>query len=224
MLLLAALCACSPLRGDNLLAVYTGLTAINDGPLLLESDTRDERLLFRNVSWEGRSFTPPLYWGVRYTRLLKKDGSLEIGIGAEFVHLKAYLQTERAVQGEGVWQGATPTLGDVIESFSISHGVDLLLANLVIKRGPILGQIGYGINISHFESTLTGFPHLEGTEFGGDAFQAGLGVHLPIWQSIYFFAGYRFSATTPTGAVSGGNEARPKLRVHHFDFGPLIRW
>ena len=77
-----------------------------------------------------------MYYGYRvlWTRL--RQG--RIGFEAELIHLKVYADTAAPVSVRGRILDApvdrTMRLGDVVERFSISHGLNLLFGNLVLRR------------------------------------------------------------------------------------------
>ena len=99
-------------------------------------------LTFDGVRFRSRSFEPPLYYGLRGGYFLKRAPS--VGVEAEFIHLKVFSDPGQRVRVAGQRRGATVggelPLGEVVEQYSISHGVNLLLFNAAVRRGIRRGE------------------------------------------------------------------------------------
>lgn len=89
------------------------------------------------MRFRSRSFDPPLYYGFRGGYFLPRLPSL--GFEAEFIHLKVYSNPHQRVRASGSRRGVPVdrelALGEVVQQYSISHGVNLLLFNVAARRG-----------------------------------------------------------------------------------------
>jgi hypothetical protein len=133
-------------RGEWTVAGYLGGARTGSSPLTISQPSLGNLLRFDAVHLEGRSLQGPLYYGFRGGYFLHR---LKLGLEAEFIHLKVYADTTRQVQASGIRLG-TPidriiTLRDIVEQYSISHGVNLLLFNLAgrYSTAPEMAMIGF---------------------------------------------------------------------------------
>ena len=207
--------------------IYVGHNHTQSSRFELEHPATRTALIFPEVHWEGQSFNRPLYYGFRGSLLWWKVGAFEVAPEFEFIHLKVYLKADQESQAIGILQEravrGSLRINTVLEDFNISHGVDLFLFNAVIKRGLLFSRLGAGFNISHFESTLRGFPHHEEDAFGGRVYHLAIGIAVPLKQRFNFLTEYKFTSTGPRGPVFGG-EAEASLNTHHLVYGLGFRW
>jgi lipid A oxidase len=217
----------SPARADWTVAAYIGAAHTLDASLTVEQPARNTDLTFDPVSYRGQSFTGPLYYGFRvgHTLPLWRNVSIE----GEYVHLKAYAETDRDVHVRGQHLGAaidrTMRMRDIVERFSISHGVNLLTANVVFRfplaashrAVTLTGRFGVGPTLPHGESDIDGVTQ-EQYELGSFAVMAAAGAEFRLWRQLHGVTEYKFSRTRETVDVSGGR-ATSTLRSHHVVFG-----
>jgi hypothetical protein len=114
-------------------------------------------------------------------------------------------------------------LRDIIEQYSISHGVNLLLFNIVGRysigardgrdRLLLAGRFGAGPSIPHTESTVDGY-HQEQYEAGRLGWQLATGAELHMWRGWHALFEYKFTRTHQRGSVYLGH-ANSLLRSHH---------
>ena len=121
-------------------------------------------------------------------------------------------------------------LGDHIQQFDISHGLNFLLANLVWRTGgwrkkPFSAQSPYavfrsglGACISHTESTINGI-HREQYELSGPGFQTSIGGVLPINRSLSLMLEYKFTHAWLRGLKVDQGEADTAIGGSHLVFG-----
>lgn len=211
------------------LATYVGGAHTHPSSVLVVQPGLDTRLLFRQVPFEGDSFEGPIYYGIRTGYFLNRH----LGTDVEFVHLKVFSRVQETVQVAGTLRGA-PFSGAIpmrtlVGRFSISHGVNLLLGNVVVrrefarrpaqKRGRLLlvGRLGAGGSISHPESEVLGVGD-QHYEWGGPAIQLAGGVELQLWRGLYALAEYKFTHTRQHVRVVAGTAA-VAFSTHHAVLG-----
>jgi hypothetical protein len=122
-------------------------------------------------------------------------------------------------------------LANVVQRFSMSHGVNLALMNIVVReqvplasraREHVYGTLraGVGATIPDTESTVMQQSH-QGYQWGRGAYQLASGLEAPVKGSFGLFAEYKFTWTHQHNAIAGGT-ADLTLRSHHFVGG--ARW
>src|SRR5262249_37975755 len=146
-----------------------GVTETQDNDLRLRLDGGTD-LTFHKVRYRTRDWESPYYYGGRVGYFFRDQSSW--GVVAEFLHAKMYLNTADTVLVTGTDAGtrvnSRERVGDRIEAFSLSHGLNLLTADLMYRwvlgdpRRTFLGRFrpyvgaGLGAAIPHVESTLAG--------------------------------------------------------------------
>ncbi|MCS7315212.1 MAG: outer membrane beta-barrel protein [Bryobacterales bacterium] len=207
-------------------AAYLG-GAVNHGSWLrVEQPARGTRFELRGVSYEGRSLEPPVYYGYRLGYFFGR-----FGVEAEFVHQKIYARAERVVEAQGTLHGA-PVAGrlpmqQIVEQFSISHGLNLLLANVVWERPMgarsfLQLRFGAGPTIPHAESLLQGEGR-QGYQLGRPAAQAAAGLEIRLWRALHLLGEYKFTHTRQRVKIAAGH-AETLVRSHHGVFGVGLRF
>lgn len=212
------------------LAIYIGAAHTQSAPLSLLQPALDTDLTFAEVFYRGHSFRPPIYYGYRLSFFPRTSAAL--GIEAEFIHLKVYARTERQTRAVGALRNHSVDrvmpISNVVEHFSISHGLNLLLVNAVIRRtiglstGSVprvqfLGRAGAGPTLAHPESTVDGVSH-EDPEVAAVALQAAGGLEVRLSDHFTALVEYKFTRTFQHVTVDRGT-ARAALASHHAVFG-----
>ncbi len=127
----------SPARGEIDLSIFTGVALTQDNDLDLHQSGATD-LTFHGVSYEGRDFEIPPFYGAR--ALWFPSAESHWGFGAEFFHLKLYAETDEKVHVTGRRNGASVNdnerVDDTIESFSLSHGLNFALGDIVYRWLP----------------------------------------------------------------------------------------
>ena len=216
-----------PARADWTIAAYLGAAHTLDSSLNVQQPARNTDLTFDPVTYRGQSFTGPFYYGFRVGHTLPfwRNVSLE----GEYIHLKAYAETDRDVRVSGRHLGAsidrTMPMRSIVERFSISHGVNLLTANLAFRHPlaatqgalTLTARIGAGPTLPHGESDIDGATQ-EQYELGSLAVMGSAGAEFRLWRGLQGVAEYKFSRTHETVDVANGR-ATTTLRSHHVVFG-----
>jgi hypothetical protein len=156
-----------------------------------------------------------------------------LGVEAEFIHLKVFSNPQQRVRVTGLRRGVTLRgelpLGEIVQQYSISHGVNLLLFNVAARlamrrsaaapRGRLIltGRAGAGPTLPHTESSIEGLRQ-EQYEVGRLGWQAAGGAELKMWRGMHLLSEYKLSRTRQRGKVTHGT-AESLLRTHHGVFG-----
>jgi hypothetical protein len=226
-------------HAELVIGVYTGASHTTPGFLRFTHAATGTGFEFSDVEWEGRSLRRPIYYGGRIGYLPWNRGRFQLGPEFEFIHAKAYVKPDQEVQVTGRFLGQEVAgflpVDALIESFNISHGLNLVLGSLVAQYGvlPTAGRpmgrlrlsarVGGGVNISHFETRLRNLPYHEQYAYGGPVMQLAGGAHVPLWGPLGAMGEYKYTAVTPEGPINGGRvEARTD--THHIVGGIVLSW
>src|SRR3954453_11244249 len=119
------LCPTRSVRAEVELSIFTGVALSHDSDLDLHQ-TGGTDLTFHDVSFEGRDFETPPYYGAR--ALWFPSDESHWGFGAEFFHMKMYAETGDSAHVTGRRNGVpvndNERTSDTIGSFSLSHGLN----------------------------------------------------------------------------------------------------
>jgi opacity protein-like surface antigen len=208
------------------LAAFVGGARTQDSTIGLSQASQSTDVTLSLVRYRSESLNAPIYYGYRIGVFASSGW---IGIEGEFIHLKVIADTARPVMREGVIRGVTVSdvrpLATVLERFSITHGVNLLLVNAVARRaiqgsndGPprwfFTGRAGAGASVPHPESTIAGV-NLERYEWGSFSFQAAGGMELRLTNRLYLSGEYKFTHTVQHVSVAAGGSVRTPLTTQH---------
>lgn len=216
--------------GGWVIAAYLGGTSTSSSGLAISQPAVGTDLTFNAVRFSSRSFSPPLYYGLRGGYFLRRLPKL--GFEAEFIHLKLFSDPQQPVRVVGLRRNvaldAELPLGQIVQQYSISHGVNLLLFNLAARHrfniGPdttgrlaLVARAGVGPTIPHTESRVEGVGQ-EQYEFGRIAWQVSGGAEFRLWRGMHLLGEYKFTRTRQHGKVASGT-AESLLRTNHGVFG-----
>ncbi|HKY44843.1 MAG TPA: outer membrane beta-barrel protein [Pyrinomonadaceae bacterium] len=217
--------------GGWVIAGYLGGAHTSASDLTISQSTLGNNLTFERVRFSSRSFDPPLYYGFRGGYFL--DRMPFLGFEAEFIHLKVFSNPQQQVRVSGQRRnnplGGDVHLGDIVQQYSISHGVNLLLFNVAARhrmrrdvdaphgRVIVAARVGLGPTLPHTESRIEGAAQ-EQYELGRVSWQAAGGAEFKLWRGWYVFGEYKFTRSKQRGKVSAGT-AESLLRTHHGVFG-----
>ena len=217
--------------GGLVVSAYVGGARTLDSPLTISQPALGNELTFERVRFRSRSFESPLYYGLRAGYFFR--GLPFLGVEGEFIHLKVYSDPQQQVRVRGTRRGAATDrqarLGEIVQRYSISHGVNLLLFNVAARhqigrttdspKGRLIltARAGAGPTIPHTESTIDGQGQ-EQYEVAGLGWQVGGGAEFKLWRGLYALGEYKFTRTRQEGKIFSG-AARSLLRTHHGVFG-----
>jgi hypothetical protein len=215
------------------LAAFVGGARTQDSKIQLIRASQSTDVTLSPVRYRSESLEAPIYYAYRIGVF---PSSGWIGIEGEFIHLKVIADTARSVMTGGIIRGVTVSdvrpLATVLERFSISHGVNLLLVNAVARhaiqghndRPPrwfLTGRAGAGASVPHPESTIAGVS-LERYEWGSFSLQAAGGLELRLTNRLYLAGEYKLTRTVQHVSVAGGS-ARTPLITQHLVAGVVAR-
>ena len=231
---LLSLTVISPAFADWTIGGFLGSAHTRAASLTVTQPADSTDVSLSLVRYRSDSMTAPLYYGYR-VGCFPRSGWL--GIEGEFIHLKVAADTTRDTHITGTLRGDPVNgfvrLSDVVERFSISHGVNLLLVNAVARRQAgvdrtgdarwtVTARLGAGASIPHPESTIAG-RYVEGYEWGSLSVQAAAGLEMRLTRRLSLLGEYKLTRSIQNVTVSGGTAVTP-LTTHHFVAGMTVRF
>jgi hypothetical protein len=222
----------APAFADWTLAGFLGAAHTRPSSLTLTRPPDATDLSMSPIRYGSESLEVPVYYGYR-AAFFPRSGWF--GIEGELIHLKVVADTTRTVRVHGMWRGArvdeTVRLSSVIDDFSITHGVNLLLVNAVARRRTgidsaghprwtLTARLGAGGSVPHPESTISG-RHVEGYEWGAMSIQGAAGVELRLVSGLSLVGEYKLTRSVQDVTVADGT-ARTPLTTHHVVAGVAV--
>ena len=226
--------AAAPASAQWNVAAFVG-DAWNRSADLRIASAPDTALTLADVEYDNRSFEFPLYYGVRAGRPLGGRWSW-LGIEAEFIHLKTITRPTQLVEAAGQLSGRTvPSplpLGDVLPRFELSHGLNFILANVVVRttlggrddssdRVALAFRGGLGPTIPHVEGTLQGRDE-DAYQWSSLGWQAAGGVEVRLRGPVHVLSELKWTGTRQDVGI-GDARVRGSFRATHLVFGLGVR-
>jgi hypothetical protein len=232
--LLALMAGVHTASADWMLGAFIGGARTQDSSIRLIQDLRRTDATITPVHYRSESFMPPIYYGYRVSVFPR---SRWLGLEGEFIHVKVIADTKRSasVEGSVVGQNGREVrpIASIIERFSITHGVNLVLANAVVRRDAahasssqprwtLTGRAGVGGSVPHAESTIGGVTR-EQYEWGSFSLQGAAGAEIHLGKRLYAMGEYKMTRTEQHVSVAGGSVRTP-LTTHHVVVGVTTRF
>jgi hypothetical protein len=217
--------------------LFLGKAWTQKNELKIEQTAKANALTFHQVEYQDRSFNFPLYYGFRVGHRLRRPSFLSVEF--EFIHDKVYTDAGQRIRVSGRRGGQpidrTMILGDIVQRFSISHGVNIFTLNLVGHPGlgsypplpndrfRLAGRLGIGLALIHPESTIDGNSQ-EQYQWGGPALLLGIGLRTRIWRLLDLLLEYKLTSVRVDGADIDSGTACTHLWTHHLVGGTGYSW
>lgn len=222
----------SPASAEWTFGAFLGAARTEATSITLRQPSASTEIVLSPVHYRSESLKPPLYYAYR-VGFFPRSGWL--GIEGEFIHLKVIADTARPARFSGIFRGEPAggrrPISSVVERFSITHGLNLLLVNAVARRRADLDErgtprwilaarIGAGASVPHAESTIRGRT-LELYEWGSFSIQAAASVEIRLAKPLYLSGEYKLTHTVQDVTVVDGS-ARTPLTSHHVVAGVVV--
>lgn len=212
-------------QAEDLVSAYTGSSFTRQSDLHIVQGAAGSDVTFRGVDWSARPLHPAPYYGLRYTHFF--PASLAWGVAIDYTHYKVYAKTDRSVPVQGLWNGLTVNtaapLGNYVQQFEISHGVNTLSINgmyrwldAAIFGGRFQPYAGAGLTRywMHSENMVGGVFHETGYQSSGYGLQVLAGASYRITPQVYAFAEAKFNRAKANVDIADG-QAETRLRTMH---------
>jgi hypothetical protein len=191
--------------------VYLGANHTHTADVTIDQPASDTSLTFRDVTFAGRPFASPQYYGLRIGRLV--GPRRRFGVEIEFVHLKVIGETGSTFRTTGTLDGApvdtNARMDEVVQQYAMTHGLNFLVFNVVSKRNlgttpvAVVTRAGAGGTIPHAETTVRGV-NREQYEYAGPGIHgaAGIEIHAAKWLALN--VEYKLTAARPRISIAAG--------------------
>lgn len=164
----------------------------------------------RTVAWEGKSFTPPPYYGVKAI-YWRESGW---GYGLELTHAKAYAS-----------DADLTALG--LDSFEFTDGHNIITANIHRRwedlwwNGRLTPFVtaGLGVAVPHVDIQPTGEAHTFGYQVTGPAARLGVGVSFDLTERVSAFTEYQMTYSDNKAELDSGGTLETSLITNALNFG-----
>ncbi len=171
--------------GEILLDAGIGESFPQSSNLSIEQRELDNDFTIRDLAFDDRSLDDPPFYFLGASYFLR--AAPWVGFTLDFVHAKLYARTEETKRIDGTISGTivdepTPVQA-VVQSFSISHGLNYLALGVAVRKGlgprsdawpigrvQVQGGVGVGPVLGHPENTVGGERLRERYDFGGVGF------------------------------------------------------
>jgi hypothetical protein len=188
-------------------AGYLGDAWTSSSTMTVDGPAAGTSTRIADVEYETKSWSRPLYWGVRAGRAVSRDErwSLEL----EYMHLKVFAIPQQVVHVQGTIDGravdAREPFQSIVERYQISHGVNLLMINVAYERRinprlTLTGRTGLGPTLPHAELTIGGVSRDEYT-WGRIGAQAGAGVDWSVTGYLFITGELKYTFNSQRLAV-----------------------
>lgn len=164
----------------------------------------------RTVEWEGKSFDPPPYYGVK--AIYWRDSGW--GYGLELTHAKAYAS-----------EADQTALG--LDRFEFTDGHNIITANIHRRwedqwwNGRLTPFVtaGLGVAVPHVDIQPTGEARTFGYQLTGPAARLGVGVSIDITERISAFTEYQLTYSDNKAELDSGGTLETSLITNALNFG-----
>ncbi len=218
------------LHGINL-GFRFGKSITSNSHLTILQKLNFTNIRFNNVKFEDESFKPPIYYAVNLGYYIPNT---ILGFELEFIHSKVYAQTDKVVNTNGYWRNeyinGEVILGDYIQSFSISHGLNFLFLNILFQHNllrrdnnnsqqkqklRLINKLGLGFLIPHMESEK----EISKYETNGPSLHLSLCIKYNLYKIIFLNGEYKFTIARITGGSFVDGSVSTTFLSHHFVLG-----
>lgn len=189
----------------------------------------------RDVNWRDESYRSPIYYGLGLTWWLPRHR--EWGLGVDFTHPKAILETGETAFVEGRLAGA-PIAGPVpvdavVPALQFSHGLNLATVNgyrrwwAAPREEQTTGValylgIGAGVVVPHVEARIGDVRTYE-YQLAGPAARGVVGLDVPFDEHVSLVGEAILSWADVRADLADGGEVRTRLLVPQLSLGLSLR-
>ena len=203
---IATLCLPAIAHAEVELSFYGGVQTANSSDVSI----RDDDVIADgdySITWEGRSFEAPPYYGIRATKW-QPNG---FGYGLDFAHNKIY-PSDDDLQSSG------------FEVLEFTDGLNTLTVNAYRRWDGAFGDVspyvggGIGVAIPHVE-VVSGSSETMGYQVTGPAATVIAGASYPITEQWSVFGEYKGTYSANTADLDTGGELDTDVVTNALNLG-----
>lgn len=197
----------TPAAAEMEVSFYFGSQSV---PHSVLSGDLDGTPVNRTIAWEGKSFSPPPYYGVK-AAYWRYSGW---GYGVELTHAKAYASdADRAALG--------------LDTLEFTDGHNIITANIHRRwedlwwNGRLTPFVtaGLGVAVPHVDIQPTGEAHTFGYQMTGPAARLGVGVSMDLTERMSAYTEYQFTYSDNKVELDSGGTLETSLITNALNFG-----
>ena len=221
-------------RAELALTLRQGKAWVESSDVLVQRPNGTDVVL-QDLTWEDQSYRGPIYYGLGLTWWLPRHP--EWGLGLDFTHAKAILDTDGSAFAFGRLDGA-PIVGSVpvrsvVPALQFSHGLNLLTASGYRRwwaapradRSPgvsfYLG-VGAGVVIPRVEAQIGGI-RTDEYQLAGPAARGVAGLDVPFDEHISLVGEAILSWADVSADLTGGGRIETTFVVPQLSLGIALR-
>jgi lipid A oxidase len=223
--------AASPAAAEMQIGVYGGWSESFDSDIHL-SQPGGTNLTLSDVPWDGDSFGPPPYWGVRGTYWLNSAPSW--GLMVDYNHAKVIADRGAVVSvtgtRDGVKLGPKDRVGNTFQVMEFTNGINEIFFGgqyrwMFDRWTPYVG-VGVGFAFPHVEVRRAGpnQPYTYDYEVTGVAVEGLVGLEYHLTQRFSLFGDYKLSYSNNDASLKDGGSLQTDVVTNHFIFGASYRF
>ncbi len=206
-LVASAISVASPAVAEFELSAYTGWQNVNDSTLKGDYPGTGANI-DSSVSWSGKPFEAPPYYGLRGTWWQSDNW----GYGVELTHAKSYADDDDARD-----------LG--FSGIEFTDGLNILTANAMyrwpgafLNATPYVGA-GLGVSIPHVDVQSTTGSDTYGYQIGGPAARITAGISYDITDRYALFTEYQYTVSDNDVDLEDGGSLQTVIETNAINFG-----
>lgn len=198
--------SCGPAVAEFEFSVYGGIQSSPHSPVTISGDSTIADQDF-TAGWEGQSFEPPPYYGIRATWWPSES----FGIGVDVNHAKVY------ADGETIDETG-------FERFEFSDGLNIVTLNAYRSWGGAIGNIspylggGIGVSVPHVELT-EGDSETSGYQLTGPAVAWMAGATFPLGDQWEIFGEYKGTFSMNSAELDTGGTLETDIVTNSINLG-----
>lgn len=207
-----ALLSAVPAAAETELSIYTGIQTSPHSRVSGDypgTGARYDAL----IGWEGKSASPPPYYGVRATWWKSNNW----GFGAELTHAKVYAPgAERSAIG--------------FDRMEFTDGLNLLTANAIYRWPnkwqsvtPYVGA-GIGVALPHVDVETTTGHKTYGYQYTGPAMRLIAGAKYDLSDRYAVFGEYQFTRSSNSADLEGGGSMNTNVITNSLNVGLAVKF
>ena len=228
--LLAMVFGASPAVAEMQIGVYGGWSGSFDSDIHL-SQPNGTNMTLKDVPWDGDSFGPPPYWGLRGTYWL--NNAPNWGLMVDYNHAKVIAEQSAVVSvsgtRDGVKLGPKDRVGNTFDIMEFTDGLNEIFFGgqyrwMHERWTPYVG-FGVGFAFPHVEvRRAPGRPRTLDYQIDGVAVEGLVGLEYHLNPHFSLFGDYKLSFSSNEPDLVGGGSLETDIWTNHLTFGLSYRF
>lgn len=219
-----------PAAAEMQIGVYGGWNGSFDSDIHL-SQPNGTNMTLKDVPWDGDSFGPPPYWGLRGTYWF--DSAPNWGLMVDYSHAKVTAEQSAVVSvsgtRDGVKVGPKDRVGNTFDIMEFTDGINEIFFGgqyrwIHERWTPYVG-FGVGFAFPHVEvRRAPGYPRTFDYQVTGVAVEGLVGLEYHLGPRFSVFGDYKLSFASNDADLNGGGSLQTDIWTNHLTLGVSYRF